>query len=231
MKRTALLLAACAVALVAAAPVPPEAKVRQRYGAWLDPDKDCVLELLKNEVVKIGVPGTPHSMRGGAGKRNAPRLWQPVTGDFVATVRVSFPIPGPGKAYAETNRHAVHAAGLVAWAADDDHMRLVRQAHTSDKVPEEQFSQYLPEAGAGGGKIHTYVPAPERAGGSAVLRLERTGKKVTCLVTREGFEDYKFGAVEVGWGDTVKVGLLAESGYPAPFEATFDEYKLTPANK
>lgn len=227
-----LSLALCAAALVGAAPIPPEAKVRQRYGAWLDPDKDCTLEILKSEAIKVGVPGTPHSMREGLGKWNSPRMWQNVTGDFVATVRVAFPIPGPGTAYTETNRHAVHAAGLIVWASDDDHLRLVRQAHTSDKAPEEQFSQYLPHLGDSTGKIHTYVPGSERAGTAAVLRLERTGKKVTCLVTRDGVnEDYKFGAVEVGWGETVKVGVVAENGYPAPFEATFDEYAVTVPKK
>jgi hypothetical protein len=35
----------------------------------------------------------------------------------------------------------------------------------------------------------------------------------------------------IGWGETVKVGIIAENGYKARFEATFDEYKLTQPKK
>src|SRR5262245_38221240 len=119
-----------------AAPVPDENQIRDRYGNWVDPDRDCKLEV-KGGKLRVAIPDKLHSMNYNAAKYNAPRLWREVEGDFTAVVRVSFPIPGGGGPFAVTNRWAYHGAGLIAWASDDDHVRVLRQAHTSDERPEE----------------------------------------------------------------------------------------------
>jgi hypothetical protein len=227
---TVLAILLSMTALTVAAPVPPENKVLAAYGAWLDPDKDCKWEA-RDGKLRIAIPDKPHSMNPNPGKWNAPRVWRDVEGDFVAEVRVSFPIPGGGGPYVETNRRAVHAAGLIAWSSDDDHLRVAREAHTSDERPEEQFTWYPPRLGGKGEKMHTSIPSTGATETTAYIQIERRGDKVTSGYSRDRDEWYAFPALTVAWPAKVKVGVIAENGYPAPFEATFDEYKLTVRKK
>ena len=224
----ALVFAPAAAAL--AAPVPAESKVKDAYGAWADPDKDCEATA-RDGKLRIAIPAKPHSMNYNAAKYNAPRLWREVEGDFTAVVRVGFPIPGGGGPFTETNRWAYHGAGLIAWAGDDDHVRVLRQAHTSDKQLEEQFTLYLPYLGGKGGKMHTAVPLAEKTNHSAYLRVERRGDKVATAFSYDKGDWQSLGSATVGWGAMVKVGVVAENNFNAPFEATFDQYELTRPKK
>jgi hypothetical protein len=210
-------------AVLVAAPVPPEARVRDAYGVWLDPDKDCKYEV-RDGKLRVAIPDAHHSMYPNPGKWNAPRLWREVEGDFTVTVRVSFPIRSAAPT-ADESRLAFAAGGLIAWAGDDDHVRVVRREHTSNGQPEEWFGRFPPYLGGKGERIA--YSSGQLPGEAAYLRLERRGDKITSGHSRDRSAWYEFAAVAVKWGEKVRVGVVAENGYNAPFAAEFDEYTLT----
>ena len=79
--------------------------------------------------------------------------------------------------------------------------------------------------------MHTAVPLAEETNHSAYLRVERRGDKVTTAYSYDKGDWHSLGTVTVGWGAKVKVGVVAENNFNAPFEATFDEYRLTLAKE
>ncbi len=63
------------------------------------------------------------------------------------------------------------------------------------------------------------------------MRLVRKGQQIATACSRDGKEWESFAEVAIGWKGPVLVGVLAENTFREPFEATFDEYKLTVPEK
>src|SRR5262245_15369410 len=219
--------------VLVAAPVPKEddtARMRRIYGQTDDPDKDCAFEMV-GEKLRIKIPAKHHSLNPNPGRMNAPRVVKEVEGDFTVTVRVTFPIrPAPGPE-ADKDFLAFATAGLIAWA-DGDSVQFVRKEHRLGQKPRESFSRRWTRIRPGEKGVSDAVRALELTGGpdSAYLCLERKEQKVTASFSRDGKEwspQNRIASVEVEWKEKVKVGVIAENGYNAAFEATFDEYKLT----
>jgi hypothetical protein len=230
--------AALLVAPVAAAPIPKEddaARLRRLYGVPVDPDKDCTFEMV-GEKLRIKVPGKHHSLHPNPGLFNAPRVAKEVEGDFSATVRVAFPIrPSPGPE-ADQHAQAFATAGLVAWAEDGETVRLVRKEYRLRVRQGECFDRTWSWVGPKKGKGYNGFSSAFDVKGSESgwVRLGRSGQKLTAAYSRDGKEwtaDSSADGVELGWGGKVKVGLIAENGYSAAFEAVFDEYTLTVPKK
>lgn len=225
--------AAMLVAPVAAAPVPKEddaARMRRIYGTPEDPDKDCTFKMVGDKL-RIEIPAKHHSMNPNPGFMNAPRVVGEVEGDFTAVVRVTFPIrPAPGpKADEDFNKFAT--GGLVAWVSDEENCQVLRREQDVNGKPREKFVRCLRLRNYTGVSVGGIGPAVQDWPDAGYLRLTRDGKKLRAAHSRDGKEWKEHDAVEAGWGGKVKVGLIAENGYNAPFEVTFDEYKLTVPKK
>lgn len=223
------LLALLALTPLAAAPVPREdeaAKLRHVYGAWSDRDGDCAFKLSGGEL-RVSLPAKEHALaspvRQPRGAENAPRVLREVEGDFVAVVRVAFPLPARGPA--EKGKFAC-AGGLLAWVDQNDWVAVRRCAVSEEDLAEEFWSSQR-EGFVTSAKVHPSAK-PE---GSGLVRLRREGGEVRTGWSRDGKEWKEFGVWKVKWGGPVKVGVVAENSLKAPVEVTFDRYELTQPKK
>jgi hypothetical protein len=218
-----------------AAPVPKEddaTRLRRLYGTPVDPDKDCTIEL-NMDALRIAIPATRHVVEQPPHncpvQIHAPYTWTDVTGDFTATVRVAFPIRAaapPGDVTADAGARLIAVGG-------GEVVLVTRREFTFPKpIPNPQqegfhFDRVTPK-GRGGAS----APFENGPGGSAYLRLTRAGKVVTASWGRDGKKWHEFQQeYQVGWGETVRVGVVAENEYKAPFEATFDRFRITQPGK
>lgn len=216
----------CLPLTVAAAPVPPEgeaAKLRQTYGTWTDPDKDCRYTL-KGSELRVSLPASWHIQwpnRRGA-TNNAPRILREVEGDFTAVVRVTFPVPDqvPKEVWPYCS------GGLVAWESDTAYYLVRRCGGEVNGNREAAWSHHV-AADAHASAVQGLGKPAE----SALVRLKRTGKQVTAGWSRDGKEWTDFHSTDVAWGAKVQVGVIAENCLDKTAEITFDEYSLTVPKK
>jgi regulation of enolase protein 1 (concanavalin A-like superfamily) len=222
----------CAGAGVVAAPVPKEndaARMLRIYGTTVDPDKDCAFEMA-GEKLRIMIPAKHHSRSLNSTQWNAPRVARVVEGDFTVTVRVAFPIrplPGPD---ADESEDRFATAGLVVWEDNGETVWVTRsESHAVDRQERFGWNWWL-----NGSNRLVSVAGFDKVGEAAYLRLARKGPKLTTNFSRDGKEwtpDTRLGVLDVGWTGPVRVGVIAENGYRATFEAAFDEYRLTRVGK
>jgi regulation of enolase protein 1 (concanavalin A-like superfamily) len=193
------------------------------YGSTYDPDKGADFKP-SGDTLRIAVPGEPRLLGPWCKVFNAPRVWREVTGDFTVTVRVSFPIRSkiPPQHEDESVSEVRASGGLVVWTDTENFMTVTRDERKYDGEPGEYFrAETLVEGVA---QSFAEYSAP---GQSGYLRAQRNGK---VLVGRYSLDGKKWTLLhwrEGEWGNTVKVGVVAENSFRAPFEAVFDEYALT----
>jgi hypothetical protein len=222
---------------LAASPVSKEddaTRLRRLYGTPVDPDKDCTIDL-NGDALRITIPATRHVIEDPPHKQpvriNAPHTWTEVTGDFTATVQVSFPIrpaAPPGD-----NRTADANAGLIAMSENEVVLVMRRESTFPKPVPNPQQEDFHFDRITHKGRYMTSAAAADGAGGGAYLRLTRDGKVVTAFWGRDGKKWHEFSRrdYQVGWGKTVRVGVVAENEYEAPFAATFGRFRITQPGK
>ena len=223
----AILLFACAPFCALAAPVPREdnaAQMKRVFGKVDDPDKDCTFEFDRDKLL-IKTPGNRHIIYPPFKYYNAPRVWKEVKGDFVATVRVAFPIRGPAPEHDHSGEHhAWTGAGLVAWGRGNEWLWLIRREDFLPKTDSavEKFYRGRMTPSGGDGYLTTL---PEK--GDAYLRLTRSETKVAGSISRDGSKWVTIQTAQVGWGEVVDVGVVAFNATKAPFGAVFSDFAVT----
>ncbi|MBY0457206.1 MAG: hypothetical protein K2V38_07705 [Gemmataceae bacterium] len=230
----AVAIALLAGAAVLAAPVPKEddaGRLRRIYGRAEDPDKDCAFQMAGDKL-HIRLPIEPHnSFNWKPGWGNSPRATHEIEGDFTATVRVEFPLRSAEERDAKTGGTRFASGGLIA-GEPDEAVSLLRVEELANGAVIERFHRmrrWIAQNGANGeGGSRALAGNPPAA---AFLRLARAGPKVKTAISRDGKDWTEFAAVEVGWKDKVRVGVIAENTFRDPFEVTFDEYTLTQPKK
>jgi hypothetical protein len=236
MYRT-LLVALLASAGVVAAPVPKDddaSRMARAYGVVVDPDKDCKFEL-NGDALRITVPGTPHTLNHHDRRRlkletlNAPRTWKEVTGDFTATVRVSFKLRADERFLIESGgakRLPSSGAGLVVWDTTLNYTVFSRDECSAEgKVTGEYLCYRVGPKGTGA--THTRLTP----GDSAYLRVTRKGQSSESEYSEDGKKWERLDAVEVMWGEMVKVGVFAHTESKHGFSVVLDEYTLAVPKK
>ncbi|MCI0703325.1 MAG: DUF1349 domain-containing protein [Planctomycetia bacterium] len=250
-RATVFAIVVCASAFAVAAPVPKEddaARMVRIYGTRANPKDEARYEM-RGDALRVFLPAceipprrdferpTPQQQALWDWKRtpeDGSRVWRAVRGDFMAVVRVSFPLRG---AVSINQTWRPRVAGLVIWSSVKDHFGMIRHEELTrppaNQAPVKQLSVH--EAFQ---SILTHPAGVRMSGGelkgssnSAFLRVKRSGKSVTAAYSRDGKEWTEFLADEVEWKDTVKVGVYAKHFSDTPFEATFDEYTLTVPKK
>jgi hypothetical protein len=247
---TRVLLIALVALPVVAAPVPKEndaARMVRIYGTRADPKDDAKYEM-QSDALRVLSPARELPPPEVRGERPTPEQrelssWKPtpdggsrvcreVSGDFTATVRVSFrlrpaPAPAPGV------RWLPRAAGLVAWSGDNDHVGIARfESLSRGAAPgglqvRDGFQSILTHPRG----VRIASGSPEDQADAGYVRLKRAGKMVTGAYSRDGKDWTEFLPDEVEWKGDVKVGVYVKHFTDAPFAVTFDEYTLITPKK
>jgi hypothetical protein len=207
------------------------------YGSKSDPSGDAKFDVA-GERLWVTVPARPqptdHELNLAAMEaRYAPpgpfasaRIWRDVKGDFTAVVRVVFPIRLDSKA-----KHATpaRAAGLVAWAADGNHIGLARVEEWTvpfRRTEEARTREAVQLTYTHSRSVRTAHRTPEEPADALFLRLSRRGDAIVSAYSRDGKKWHDLSTDEVEWPDTVKVGVYVKNFSDAKLEVLFDEYAL-----
>jgi regulation of enolase protein 1 (concanavalin A-like superfamily) len=212
--------------VLAAAPVPRDeaGRIVRVYGSALDPDKGAEFRTT-GAALHISVPLEPRLLAPGK-LVNAPRVWREVRGNFTVSVRVSFPVR-PKVPVQHPDADAARAGGgLVVWLDDEHFLTLTRDERADDGKPGERYrSEWYQEGSVRGSADYG---APRR---SVYLRVMRWEKGLSCSYSPDAKKWQPIGRYAIEWGDVLKVGVVAENGFKAPFEVAFDEYALAQTNQ
>src|SRR5262249_15437390 len=84
------------------------------WGKAIDPDNDCEFQLGRQGKLTIKIPGKDHALSFERNQMNAPRVLQPVEGDFIVQTKLSGAYPA-GAVSVVDGRRPFHGAGLVLW--------------------------------------------------------------------------------------------------------------------
>ena len=123
-----------AVVVLGSASYADEVKEIKDWGKVVDPDMDCKVKEDAGSFM-ITIPGKHHDLTYTEAytKLNAPRILQPVAGDFTLTVIVDFALPKGAKS--SGGAHAFTSGGLLLWQDDKNYIRLERAAVSQSEAP------------------------------------------------------------------------------------------------
>jgi regulation of enolase protein 1 (concanavalin A-like superfamily) len=214
--------------VLVAAPVPKDeaGRITRLYGTVHDPDRGTEFRNVGN-TLRVSVPPEPRLLGPWCKVVSAPRVWREVRGDFTVTVRVTFPIRSPVPPKHEDVPESRASGGVVVWTDAENFMTVTRDERaTSDEEPGEFFRAEMSNGGVAGG-----FAAYSATKGSGYLRVQRKDKNLESSFSTDGKKWRPLCLYGVEWGDRVKVGVVAENSFKAPFDVAFDEYAITFANE
>ena len=177
-----LLLGFLTTSVLAAAPVPKDeaGRITRVYGTVHDPDKGAELRTA-GDTLHFSVPLGPRLFVPFKGVHNAPRVWREVRGNFVVSVKVSFPIRTAIPPRHKDAAAARAGAGLVVWLDEESYLTLTRDERESDGKPGEYFrSEWCQKIS---NRSSADFAAPGRSG---YLRVERWEKGLNCSHSLDG---------------------------------------------
>jgi regulation of enolase protein 1 (concanavalin A-like superfamily) len=201
------------------------AKSVDGWGDVIDPGKDCTVSD-KDGKLLIKVPGTNHNLnptyRYGT---NAPRVMQPVTGDFTVQVKVTFSAP-PGTV-STVNGRPFNGAGLLVWKDDQNFLRLERNCYW-DLTGRLVCYPPLMEDWVDGKYIPSNTPTDASffKSPSTWFRIVRQGRNLALSMSQDGAEWTNLKTAMMDLGDEVSVGVAAVNSSTKPFTAEFEDLEL-----
>jgi regulation of enolase protein 1 (concanavalin A-like superfamily) len=221
-----LLLLSSITISASAAPVPKDsdaARLKQIYGTWTDPDKDCKYGL-KGDQLKVSLPAAWHLLwpERQNSTNNAPRALREVEGDFSAIVRVTFPLPER----VPEEHWPYCSGGLLVWESEKAFM-IIRRSGGEVNGSREAIWMYHKVADFN----RMEADPPSKIADSAFLRLKRDGDRIIPSWSRDGKKWRELDPRETKWSPKVKVGVVAENCLGTAVEITFDQYSLTQPKK
>lgn len=204
--------------------IPPEQPGSIKgWGKTANPLKDCKFQA-KNGELQLTLPATVHDLSVEIGRMNAPRVLQPIRGDFSISVKVS-DVSHPRAPSAIRERKPFIGAGLLIMADDRNYIRLERASvrlgnsapiYTSWEL--RQNGQWVRQGNAG-----------ERPLASEVtwLRIQRQGDQYLGSVSDDGQAWTALPAITLPGPAEVQAGIAAVNDTPAPFKPRFSELTLS----
>ena len=149
------------------------------WGTVVDPAGDCKVAE-KDGKLTITVPGTHHDLNPTSPYENvlAPRVLQPVEGDFTAQVSVDV-YRSPGDTANSKAGVTYVGAGLVLWQDEKNFMRFVRAAR-GERIVHSHLELFRDgrTVGDGGGALTADKPT--------LLKLTRKGNSFSFAVSEDG---------------------------------------------
>ena len=195
------------------------------WGEVVDPDRDCKIEEAKG-VVSIAVPAGHHDLTYTEDytKHNAPRIWQPVEGDFSLTVKV-LAYPLPKGAESAGGNHAFVSSGLLLWQDERNYIRMERAAVAASEAPFLWIESFRDGATV----FRNLLPLADKNTG---LRVVRKGKTTQFWYTNGDQDEWTEAPVAESVADAVKlpeklkVGVLAINSTKREHAPRLTELKL-----
>jgi hypothetical protein len=193
------------------------------WGSLVDPDRDCSFTI-SNDYVGIKIPATPHDLSAELKRMNAPRVVQPMEGDFEIEVEV-WGIQQPELPTINT-RTAYCGNGLVLMQDDQNYIRLERAALRRGDTTRYyiNFEQRID-----GHNVRFGAPddfAMEFDDG-IYLKLIVQGTTVTGFVKIPNEEWHEMGKKKIDDKKPLAVGIAAVNATNSPLTASFRELRLT----
>lgn len=219
----------------AAEPAKPKSEPRaiEGWGTVLDQDGDCKVTG-DSKQVSFTIPGTIHDLFPPNSLMNAPRILQPVKGDFSVQVKVTADFD-PGKVPTKGFNRAFHAGGLLIWINERNYIRMERSELVFQADGRRlYFSPSLQMCLAG-----TYyedlgpraASTPFFTEPSTFLRIDRKGDAMTAYFSPDGKQWQPVKAFNAFTDETLQVGICAINTSSKEFKVTFEGLKIGPAVK
>jgi regulation of enolase protein 1 (concanavalin A-like superfamily) len=233
MKRhTAILFGAlaCACALMAGPGTATKEKILELrgWGKAIDPDGDCKF-FVAEDALLIHVPGsaTPHDLAAEIGVTNAPRVLQPVRGDFTFQVRIDGRF-APGGESTLPGRTGYNGAGIIAMLDAKHVVTLARAVLQHSGGEASHYANFEMRAAGELQRIGITSDHPLPEHGPVYLRLERRGSEIRGAVSLDGTTWSELEAKQLGseWTKDIQTGLVSISTSAAEFNPRFSQLKL-----
>jgi len=230
MLRAGPLLFLAAAPLALAAPVPRETqdeKLRRLYGTPEDPDKLCTFALEGNRLRLTAAKGL-RGLNPSRGLVNAPRTLKPVTGDFVATLRVVEDAPATGTDRDSEAYTPSGGGGLLLWVDADNHLRLSRSQWVGGGGSPTTYNLRGAVGGNELGHVHNLNTLDTKP---ITFRLTRTRGTLSSAYRHDGGAWQSFKDVEVDLPQTVKIGVYVAHNFDKPLDVVFEPLSVKPPEK
>jgi len=198
------------------------------WGTATDPDGDCKFFLSAGELL-ITVPGSnrPHDLAAEIKTINAPRVLQPVRGDFVMQVKIEGRLT-PGDESTLPGRVGYNGAGVVLMADPQNVVCLARAViHRSGGEP-MPYANFEMRANGKLDRIGYANEHPLPKTGPVFLRLERRGQKILGAVSADGLKWKVLQPKEIppDWPQELQLGVVAISTSKEEFNPRFSNLQI-----
>ena len=154
------------------------------WGIALDLAGDCTFTPADG-ALKITVPGSdkPHDMSTELMSSTAPRVIQPLNGNFTIEVKIEADFD-PGEVSTQAGRTGYTGAGLVVFADANNYVRLERA--TLSRGEAKPYTNFEIRVDGEVQRIGTTGDLPTEAGKPVWLRLQRQGNILRGFMSQDG---------------------------------------------
>lgn len=208
----------------------PKKEAIAGWGTAIDPAGDCKFKAADGKLM-ITVPGTdkPHDLSPELASSTAPRVLQPVRGDFVIQVRVDGEFQ-PGDESTQAGRTGYTGAGLVVFADQGNFVRLERATLHHQGDEEKPYTNFEIRVDGRLERIGTTGDLPTEWDKPTWLRLERKGQQLLGAMSHDG-EHWTYGEpkelrAEAWTRDEIVAGVAAISTSRNPFVPTYSAFSI-----
>jgi regulation of enolase protein 1 (concanavalin A-like superfamily) len=204
------------------------------FGEYVDPDGDCTLTSSGSGRLLLSLPGGYHDLwPGPANVNSAPRVLQPVEGDFVAQVKASgFFRTEPGTRVGG-GASPFRSGGLLVWIDNNNFLRLERAGYEQDgknvaycHLECYQNGKLVVDGNTGKRVLGTMI-----ADSFAIhLRMERRGRTIIPSYSHDGgktWQTHAFGSFQLDLPAKVQVGVACVNNTSRQLVVTFDDLQIT----
>lgn len=198
-------------------------QVPTRWGTAVDPDRDCDFSV-RNDTLTLTVPGSDHVLGIERGKTNAPRVLREVDGDFTAQVKLSAKFATNAISLV-VGRRSFQCAGLLLWQDSGTYIRFEFAHMVADQTYDFASFELRRE---GRFEIPSDALGHPLPGGTAFLRLERRGIRITTSESSDGTHWNSVGAMTVKLPPKVLIGMIAGNNTSSPLTAEFSDFTVSP---
>jgi regulation of enolase protein 1 (concanavalin A-like superfamily) len=231
-----IILALLALVLPSMADEPtPKKELVEGWGIALNPAEDCKFKTNGGQLT-ITVPGSekPHDLSSELDSTTAPRVVQPVKGDFIIEVRVDGEFE-PGDQSTQPGRTGYTGAGLVVFADESNFVRIERATLHSTGDDAMPYTNFEIRVNGGLEKIGTTSDLPTEKGKPTWLRLERKGQQILGAMSHDG-EHWTYGEpkelrAEAWTRNDIVAGVAAISTSLHPFTPTYSAFSIQQGSK
>jgi S1-C subfamily serine protease/regulation of enolase protein 1 (concanavalin A-like superfamily) len=194
-------------------------------GPLIDPGKDCKAERSESKIT-LDLPAGVHLLSDDFDIKNSPMFLTDVSGDFIATVKVSgamLPGSDPVKLKNKTLPFTFQGAGLVLWQDKENYLRLERTAKSTNGRVTLQAEVLVEVCKGGKTAYHSYVSCPA---GALFLVVARIDGNISFMFSSDGKNLRRHPPLPFNFPSRVQIGLTASNASKEPLTAKFEEFVL-----